>query len=456
MKPIWRVLLGLLLISSLLIIASQPLIRSFAQQGESDWGEFLNPDGSINWANLTYLGDTSEPAQWMNVEFPGGIQIPLGEAHYSRYVTPSGNVLVLPSPATMFMTFLHPDESGFTANPPQMLSSGAQILSALTTGFVDLQQVQALGYVDPMAFFQAVIDGQENIWSVVLPTFLIEIAHMSIDSGFLVTGIWLYLSGINCDEIPGGCPISLLLTPTPGGPGGTPTPPPSSGDCPQVRIQTEAITARGEKIAPLHPVVVGQDVERRGADVEVQVTIPPVIFTWYEAVEREVCSYTATGEGSGCPGPANRYDQVLNGAGHETEWSPLMENNRYWLDEIETECIEHTELFPDYLNTAALSVQLNGDSRVWIQTSLAQAYPGAHLIHPDWAFTLYGPGDPGANGTVHFAQILQNLPFADPGVYEMRLNGRTMGTLVSSPRTFTLSLSEFTVELLRVTLIEMP
>ncbi len=67
----------------------------------------------------------------MNVEIPGGIQVPLGQAVYNRYLTPSGNVLVLPSPATMFMTFLHAETSGFIANTPEMLSSGQSMLAML-------------------------------------------------------------------------------------------------------------------------------------------------------------------------------------------------------------------------------------------------------------------------------------------------------------------------------------
>ena len=323
MKTITRILLGLICVAIILVILVNPVLKAFADEGDDAWGEFLNPDGSINWANLTYLGEVSEPADWMMIEIPGGIQVPLGESRYSRYITPSGNVLVLPSPATMFMTFLHPEASGFATNPPEMLSSGSQILAALAADYIDVEDLQALGYIDPADFFRAVIEGRENIWSVVSPNFLIEIVRMSFDAGFLVTGLWLYLSGVNCDAIPGGCPPGFGLTPTPGG---TPTPPPPVA-CPAPSIAFENVYASGEKVAPPKPVVVGQDPEKRGADVELRVTIPPVIFTWYEARTTNICEYAPGGNGGGCPGPGSDYDKVIDSDGNETDWSYFMENN---------------------------------------------------------------------------------------------------------------------------------
>ncbi len=268
MKTLSRFLLALISVAIITVAIINPILLAFAQQGDDNgpWGEFLNPDGSINWANLTYLGETAEQADWMNIELPGGIQVPLGEARYSRYITPSGNVLVLPSPATMFMTFLHPEESGYAANPPENLGSGHEIMAALAADYIDLQDLQALGYVDPAEFFRAVIEGRENIWSVVSPNFLIEITRMTLDAGFLVTALWLYLHGGDCSAIPGGCPPGYGLTPTPGGPDGTPTP--ADGACPAPSISYDDVSAYGEKVAPPKPVVVGQDPEKRGVDIE--------------------------------------------------------------------------------------------------------------------------------------------------------------------------------------------
>lgn len=456
MKITSRILLGLICIAVIFTTLANPVLKAFADDGGNEaWGEFLNPDGSINWASLNYLGEASQPADWMNIEIPGGIQVPLGEARYSRYITPSGNVLVLPSPATMFMTFLHPEESGFNANPPEMLSSGYQILAALAANYTNLEKLKALGYVDPADFFKAVINGRENIWSVVSPNFLIEITRMTLDAGFLVTGLWLYSHGVPCDVIPGGCPPGFGLTPTPGGPGGTPTPPPPAA-CPAPSITFEEITAYGEKTAPPKPVVVGQDPEKRGADVELLVTIPPVIFTWYEAKDTHICQYQSDGDGQGCPGPASHYDNVIDADGHRTDWDASMEDDPNWEARTETRCIQHVEVFPDYLDYASLSISLSPESRSWILGGLAQAYPGAHLKHPDWTFTFQGSGNPVQGSVVSWSSVIPKIQFADPGMYRMQVTGRTTGTLVSAPRPFDLPLSDFVVDLLRVTLIEAP
>ena len=133
-----------------------------------------------------------------------------------------------------------------------------------------------------------------------------------------------------------------------------------------------------------------------------------------------------------------------------------MEKNPNWEASTETECIQHVEIFPDYLNYATLSINLSSDSRNWILTDLAQAYPGADLKRPEWEFSFQGPGSVGGGSIVFWSQLIPNIQFADPGVYQMQVRGLTTGTLVSAPRPFVLPLSEFTVDLLRVTLIEAP
>lgn len=456
MKTLSRILFALLCFAIITTAVINPILLAFAQEGDGDdaWGEFLNPDGSINWPNLTYLGETTEQADWMYIELPGGIQVPLGDARYSRYLTPSGNVLVLPSPVTMFMTFLHPEESGFAGNPPENLGSGHEILAALAADYIDLQDLQALGYIDPAEFFQAVIEGRENIWSLVSPNFLIEITRMTLDAGFLVTALWLYLNGGDCNLIPGGCPPGYGLTPTPGGPDVTPTP--ADEACPAPSISFGDISASGEKTAPPRPVVVGQDPEKRGVDVELSVAIPPVIFTWYEAQVTRTCEYVSSGNGGGCPGPGSRYDDVIGPDGGHTRWSASMETDPNWDSDSDTECIEHIEVFPDYLDYASLRISLSSESRSWILTDLAQAYPGARLKRPDWQFTFQGPGSLGGGDTVTWAQLIPGIQLADPGVYGMHVTGRTTGTLVSAPRPFDLTLDQFRVDLLRVTLIEAP
>ena len=155
-----------------------------------------------------------------------------------------------------------------------------------------------------------------------------------------------------------------------------PTPTPPSSVCPAPFIQTGPIqvtggSGDGGKIAPPNPVVIGQDPERRGVDVKVNVLIPPVVYHYFETIRHDdlVCAWDSTGLGSGCPGHPR-----------DSRWKTDMDT---WY-----ECIEHTQVFPDYLASAQVSINLTPASREWILTDLAQAYPGAHLLHPDFSFSF--------------------------------------------------------------------
>ena len=184
-------------------------------------------------------------------------------------------------------------------------------------------------------------------------------------------------------------------------------------------------------IAPLHPVVVGQDPERRGVDVEGHITIPPVVYHTFERRRHDdlICS-AVSGGGSGCP---------------DHPHSPFFTTHvRTWY-----ECVEHTRIYPDNLASAKVSINLTQDSRHYILTHLAEAYPDAHLIHPDFTFS-YGPG-----GSV-WSQIIPNIQVSDPGDYTVTVMALTTGTPVSAPRTATIGLGTFPVELVRVTLIDQP
>ena len=105
MKRFRNIILALVILS--LLAFPLPAIAD----GESPWGEILNPDGSIRWDLLSDLGTVSESADWMDITLPGGMVLDL-DATYHRYQTPSGNILVLPSPATLFFMAMHPVESG--------------------------------------------------------------------------------------------------------------------------------------------------------------------------------------------------------------------------------------------------------------------------------------------------------------------------------------------------------
>ncbi len=268
------------------IVATQP-VR--AQEGESPWGEVFNPDGTIRWENLMDLGVTTEEADWMDITLPGGITLDL-DAVYHRYQTPSGNVVVLPSPVTLFFMAQYPVESGL-AGAESMLGNGASLLTMLVGNALNLDVVTQLGYENPDQFFQAVINGEENIWTALQWNFIFEVINMSWDSGFLVNALLMYLNGVaNCDDIPGGCPGVVDCPP------GTCIPDPPH--CPAPSITQSPPSLAIQKAAPENPLVVGQDPEQRGADIQASVSIPPVILTWYEQIQDPpTCEQNEEGNG---------------------------------------------------------------------------------------------------------------------------------------------------------------
>ncbi|MDI6694257.1 MAG: hypothetical protein QME21_04365 [Anaerolineales bacterium] len=387
---------------------------------ESPWGEILNPDGSIRWDLLSDLGTVSESADWMDITLPGGMVLDL-DATYHRYQTPSGNILVLPSPATLFFMAVNPVESGLSG-AESMLGDGAAILAMLVGPSLNsdqLAQLATMGYTDPQAFFQAVIDGQENIWSIVNFTYLFEILRMSFNSGFLVNALLLYLNGVaNCASLPGGC-AGLVVGCSDG------SCVPETPICPAPTISQAPATLAIQKAAPENPLVVGQDPEKRGADIQASASIPPVIFTWYEQVQDPpTCESASSGDGEGCPGPGSRYDN---------DWDPSMEGNpAYEVVDGEIHCIEHVEILPEPITEVQANAQLSPESRYWILNDLASKYYEAYIHQP--RFDLLPGMAPvnagcGGNGICTAEAFIPNVPFADPGTFDLRLWVYTTGTV---------------------------
>jgi len=396
----------------------------------SPWAEVLNPDGTVQWDHLVDLGVSAEPADWMTVTLPGGLELH-PDATYHRYQTPSGNILVLPSPVTLFLMAQHPEESGLNG-AQSMLGNGAAILALLAGPSLDQQQLETIlkeGYHSPQEFFQAVIDGKANIWTVLNVNFIYELLAMSYQSGFLVNALLLYLNeAVDCAQIPGGC--SGLALECADGDCGLPQP----QSCPVPTIQQGQPQLVIQKIAPQKPLVVGQDPAKRGADVGASVSIPPVIFTWYEEQQGPPsCHYTSEGNGEGCSGPGSQYEEVLNSSGQPTSWDASMEGNPSWaMSSGKIICIQHVETLPEPIDEVRASAQLNPESRDWILTDLAGKYYDAYIRHPSFNL-LPGMGEvkQGCDGSmVCFAEgEVIGIPFADPGTFDLEMWAWTAGTM---------------------------
>ena len=426
MKTRYKLLLLALMLSSFL---TNLFIFAKADQPhqENPWGEVIDANGNILYANLTDLGEIQVKADWMP-----GIPFINGQATYHEYLTPSGNVIVMPSATTLFFMALNPNNSNLSqANAA--LGNGISALETLLAGYISPADIAGMGYSNPDSFWQSVINGQTNIWTMeIMGDFMRDLLTSSLADQNLYNILLLYTPS-NCAAVPGGCP-SRAVTPTP--------PPPSTCSAPIIQtspIQITGGSSEGGKIAPPNPVVIGQDPERRGVDIKLNVLIPPVVYHFFLVVRHDdpVCAVDSTGHGSGC----SKHPR-------DTHWTTAVHT---WY-----ECIDHTQVFPDNLNSAQVSIRLTQDSRTWILNDLAQAYPGAHLLHPDFSYSFPGPGTLLGDQSVTWTTTIPRIQTADPGDFATSVLVRTTGTPVSAPRQAQISLGQFTVDLVRVTLIGQP
>lgn len=217
--------------------------------------------------------------------------------------------------------------------------------------------------------------------------------------------------------IPGGPTLPPGPTSPPATPGQPPVTPGGPPSCPSPQAFPGAITVSALKLAPAYPLVVGQDDTKRGADARWAIRIEPTTYVTWRAVpeyDRE-CGPMGSGasnctRSNGLPG---RFRDV------QTGWR----------------CEASTTYYPEGVNFANLEAHLSQASRDWILTGDLQIrYPGAYLHNPDMTFR---GGNGGFSGNVfHFVYEQTNIPFADPGNWELALSGQTSGTPVSAPRNF--------------------
>lgn len=366
-------------------------------QGQDPWGEVFDSNGNLV-PGIIDLGATTENPSWMNVELPFNQSLSL-EANYHRFQTESGNIVILPSASTLFFMAMNPQESGL-ANSVGMVGNGyagiLTFLGAVAGDSIDWNRLQQSHpeYQQPADFWNAVINGQENVWTWFSGFgFITNLLSMSWDDAALRSAYLMYLNGAkNCAAIPGGC-------------SGVATPPPPPRLCPDTSISVQQPTATIQKIAPNNPLVVGQDTQdRRGADIQVSITVPPVIFTWYEAIyeDQEICTTPLNGGTPTCT-----------------------------TESVFKECRQHVEHLPDAVASVQATASLSGDSKAWIQSQLGQTHYGA-FIHQE-SFTLipgYGNWSGGCDGggTCRANGTALRVPFADPGTFELRMRGMTRGT----------------------------
>ena len=428
-----------LLLITLVFLLSNVIPAAFAQDANppvdpnSSWAEVVNPDGSINYANLTDGGIVNQPADWMpNIPLIGSIP-----AEYHVYYTPSGNSIVMPTASTLFFMAANAYESGFSNAASTMGTSGLSTVNSdngNVVGFASLgaffgalvgnQDIGLPTGTNATDFFNQVFSGQTNIWSLGpagLMNFLSSLSLPSLADGNLYSYLLLYTPG-QCATVPGGCTaeqLALLLDPTLTPPPSVTPPPP----CPDPIVKLGTITASASKGAPPYPLVVGQDPNKRGVDVAFSASVAPTIYTYYTQEPIEDCVPGTTTSG--------QYNCTKKGVrGHR-------EQTGY-------QCVSHTQSYSECIATASASISLSSESRSWILNELSIRYPEAYLHQPHFSFGGSGCAWSGSKDKVQVA---------DPGNWNMLMSGRTSGTPISGPRSFSRN-STFEVWLKEVVIVK--
>ena len=393
-----------------ILFSSMPMPTVQAQD-PSPWGEVFDENGNLR-SDVVDLGVTTETPSWMSVDLPFGQSLQL-DANYHRFQTSEGNVVILPSASTLFFMAMNPQESGLAGSSGMMSNGFGSVITflGLVAGdSLDWNRLQSERpqYKDPSQFWNAVLTGQENAWTWFSGWgFITNLLSMSWNDAAMRSAYLIFLNGAkNCASIPGGC--SGIVVPE-----DPENPPPPLCPGPQVTIQQPTLTIK--KLAPANPLVVGQDPEKRGADVQAMVTIPPVIFVWHEPIyeEEEYCRAANTGETPNCK--TSSASTVNDGV----EDSEL----------VFKECLRHVENLPDAVATLQATATLDGASKAWITSQLGQTHYGAYIHKESFSLvpgiTNWSGGCSG--GTCTATANALKVPFADPGKFNLKLRVTTTG-----------------------------
>jgi hypothetical protein len=227
--------------------------------------------------------------------------------------------------------------------------------------------------------------------------------------------------------------------------------PPASPQC-ESYITPGEITLVATKDAPSNPVVVNQDPNRGGVDLTWKVNILPTVYTYgvwqnvpypnngnCKSLNSE-CLINQSGQPC-CTGYFCDPDNPNSGNGHcrvDPNYPPL------W------DCVDSSILFREDIVSITPKASLTAGSRSWILGSLSQAYPGTTLQHPDWSFRVTKSCKWDHN-VCTWSHTEPHVPIVDPGVYDLMVQGVTLGTDITPSRVFTVISGSFGVWLVETT-----
>src|SRR5689334_21138784 len=403
---VFSLLAAALVAFSLIVPAQAKTTGDNPPPNTTGWGEFFQSDGTLK-PGVIDGGEVSQPASWMPNLGPWGINM---NATYHVYTAPDGSTMMTPTASTLLFMSINPKASGLiNSNGEVALGSGLVIqgLGNLIGGNTTPQQllsgiVQALGgngitQVDADKFADAIINNQGNVWSLLDPrgdtwNIFQQLLTTSLTDQNLYLLAMLYNS---CSDSPYGCPPELCqANPEACGlpvstPAVTQTPPPS---CPGPSISQAQPSLSINSVDPGYPLVVGQDKDKRGADVQASVSIPPVIYTWYEPIfeTNNVCRDGTDGT------PVCKKEKTFKG------------------------CEAHREALPEQVTNARATATISDASRNWIVGDLGSKWYGAYVHSASFDLKRYGSPSIGCGGgTCSFSLFASRVPFADPGIFNL-------------------------------------
>jgi len=403
-----------------------PIQAVFAQdESNSVWDQVVNPDGSINYGAMTDNGVVTQPGTFMPT-IPGFGQI---NAEYHVYTTPSGNQILMPTATTLFFMALDHTSALYT-NPsagttPIGISgassgNGDTLVGLAALGNLFSGSIQSGGQYDA-AFFNSIISGEQNIWQLGpagIGNLFLSFMNTSFADLNLYTYMILIAPGV-CTTSPVGCtPEQLALIPTP--PPVTVTPEPVV--CPPPQVIQGKISFSGLKTAPNYPLVIGQDPDKRGVDLQFSASVAPTQYITHEAVTDYGCVYSFGSPGGGNCGVNQK--RVVTGY----------------------HCEQHVETFSECVESAHGSAHLSQISRDWILNELSVRYPDAYLHNPEFSF--------GSGNSCSWSDTIEGVGIEDPGYWDISVNGTTSGTPVSAPRNFGGKVNTFEVWLKEIAIIK--
>jgi hypothetical protein len=413
----------------LVLLTFHPVFASAslsASAQDNAWSEVVDPNGSINYDGMTDNGVVSQPADFMP-SIPGVGPI---NAEYHAYTTDSGNQVLMPTTTTLF--FMAMDKNSALYTNPTMGTAGLSAVASndgtamVGTAFMGKAFGLMFGNTDTSQFggsqrtdnfFGDLLSGQQNIWQMMpsgIGNLFSSFMGQSLQDGSLYTYMILFPPGA-CGSSPAGCtPQQLALQPPvlPTEEAGTP-PPPVIGECPGPLVIPGKISFGGSKNAPEYPLVVGQDPGKRGVDLEFSASVAPTKYITYKKVLDIECVEQKKG---GCK------PQVVG-----------------------FHCEQKTQMFDECIASAHGNAHLTEESRAWILDELSIRYPGAYLHHPDFGFS---------SSDCSWSDTETNVPFADPGHWDLSVSGSTSGTPVSGPRGFGGQVDNFEVWLKEIAIIK--